>query len=236
MSLSLILMGFLIGMRHAMEADHVAAVATLATRSSTLRQSALQGAAWGMGHTLTLFVVGSIALLADSVIPARLAAGLELAVGIMLIGLGADVLRQLYRKRMHFHAHQHENGKQHFHAHSHQGEAAHAASAHNHRHRNRFPYRALFIGLMHGMAGSAALILLTLQTVESLQQGLLYIALFGGGSIIGMALLSMMIALPLRRHSASQMTWLYHSLHGLVGVFTLSVGALIVFDFMRPVI
>ena len=102
MILSLLLIGFLMGMRHALEADHVAAIASLATRSSNVKHTVWQGAVWGMGHTITLFISSSIVLVADSVIPEQFAAFLEFTVGLMLIGLGIDVLWRLYKKRVHF--------------------------------------------------------------------------------------------------------------------------------------
>jgi len=134
MLLSLLFIGFLLGMRHALEADHVAAVASLATRSSSIRQTALQGAFWGVGHTLTLFLFGSAVLMMDTMMSELLADFLEFAVGIMLIALGCDVLWRLYRERIHFHVHRH-NDIRHFHAHSHAGEGSHRESRHQHEHR-----------------------------------------------------------------------------------------------------
>ncbi|MGI9265030.1 MAG: urease accessory protein, partial [Gammaproteobacteria bacterium] len=117
----------------------------------------------------------------------------------------------------------------HFHAHSHVGEREHKPERHNHTHAEGFPVRALYVGLMHGMAGSAALILLTLQTVESPLTGLIYIALFGIGSMAGMALLSLAIAIPLRC-SAKGLTWLHNGLQGVIGLATILVGAFLVFQ------
>ena len=228
MSITLLLLGFLIGMRHAVETDHVAAVASLATRSTSLGESVRQGAAWGLGHTLTLFVFGGLVLVLDVVMPETLARGLEFAVGLMLVGLGIDVLWRLARERIHFHTHRHADGEVHFHAHSHAGEPEHDPARHAHGHADRFPVRAMLVGLMHGMAGSAALIILTLQTVQSPWAGLAYIALFGIGSIAGMALLSVAIAVPLRL-SARGMTWLHNGLQAAVGMATMAIGAGLVY-------
>ena len=229
MSFSLLVLGFLLGMRHALETDHMAAVASLATGSTSVTDTVRQGTAWGLGHTLTLFIFGSMVLLVDSVIPQRLAQGLEFAVGVMLVLLGIDVLRRVIRKRIHFHVHRHDNGTRHVHAHSHAGEDGHPAiHRHHHPARVAFPLRALFVGLMHGMAGSAALILLTLQTVDSAWAGMFYIALFGIGSIAGMALLSVAIAIPLRL-SARGMTWLHNGLQAAVGIATMAIGAGLVY-------
>ncbi|HIE55251.1 MAG TPA: urease accessory protein, partial [Chromatiaceae bacterium] len=209
--LSLLFIGFLIGMRHALEADHVAAVATLATTSNSLGSAVRQGAVWGLGHTITLFLFGSIVLLSDSIIPDDMAAALELAVGVMLVLLGMDVIRRLLRDKVHFHSHQHDDNIRHFHAHQHRNESEHNPGNHQHSHTSLFPRKALFIGLMHGMAGSAALIMLTLQNVPSPLTGLLYMLLFGAGSIAGMAALSVVISIPLK-YSAQGLTWLHNSL------------------------
>ena len=226
--LSVLFLGFLIGLQHAMEADHLAAIASLATRSRSILDTARQGAAWGLGHTLTLLLFGGAVLIADRLVPESLASALEFAVGVMLILLGADVLRRVIRERIHFHVHRH--GKtQHFHAHSHQGDLAHEADPHQHGHQRKMPLRALAVGMMHGMAGSAALILLVLKTVTSPWQGLMYIAVFGFGSIVGMAIVGAVISVPLR-HSPRGLTWLHNGLRTAVGVFTLAIGVYILFD------
>ena len=181
---SVLILGFLIGVRHAFEADHIAAVASLATKSFSLGQTIKQGIAWGIGHTVTLFIFGSLVLFSNSLIPENLTQWLEFAVGVMLVLLGVDVWRRLIRDRIHFHAHSHDDGHRHFHAHSHKGQqfAGTHPENHDHEHADKFPIRALFIGLMHGMAGSTALILLTLKTISLPVWGLVYIALFGVGS------------------------------------------------------
>lgn len=225
--LSLLFLGFLIGMRHALEADHVAAVASLSTASRSMRQTVKQGAAWGLGHTITLFLFGSIVIFMNTVMPERLAFWLEFTVGLMLIGLGIDVIRRMLRDRVHFHTHRHADQGEHFHAHSHAGESNHTKSAHSHTHEPRFPLRALLVGLMHGMAGSAALILLTLETIDSAWLGLLYMALFGIGSMAGMAALSFVIAIPLRA-SAQRLTWFHNGLQVTIGLFTIGLGLSVV--------
>lgn len=226
---AVLLLGFLIGMRHAVEADHVAAVASLVTRSHSFAESIRMGSVWGIGHTLTLFLFGSMVVLMDEMIPERLAMQLEFAVGIMLVVLGVDVIRRVIRERIHFHVHQHGDGVRHFHAHSHVGEKEHESSKHDHEHPRKFPLRALFIGMMHGMAGTAALIVLTLQAVPSPVDGLIYILIFGLGSVVGMALLSAIIMVPIY-HSSRRLTWMYNSLQTTVGIGTLLLGSYVVFD------
>ena len=117
------------------------------------------GLTWGLGHTLTLFAFAGAAILLGHAIPESFARPIETAVGVMLIGLGAHVLWRLWRDRVHFHKHGHGDGTVHFHAHSHAGETApHVRTAHAHEHG--FRWRTLLVGLMHGMAGSAALLVL----------------------------------------------------------------------------
>ena len=225
---SIIFLGFLIGMQHAMEADHVAAVASLATRSRSLAATAKQGAAWGAGHALTLVLFGGLVLVMDTLVPERFAQGLELAVGFMLVLLGFDVLRRLIKERIHFHVHRHDTTV-HFHAHSHTSGQAHADDPHCHEHPESFPLRAMLVGMMHGMAGSAALIILALNSVSSAGQGILYIALFGVGSILGMALLAAVISLPLK-YSARGFTWAHNGLKAIVGIVTIGLGSTLIYE------
>ena len=224
---SLLFLGFLIGMRHALDADHLAAVAAISTKQNSIRSTMRHGAVWGLGHTITLFLFGSTVIWMDSIMPEQMAIYLEMAVGLMLIVLGLDVMRRVVRQRIHYHLHKHQHTGAHFHAHSHAGESSHEKSAHQHKHDQRFPYRTLFIGLMHGMAGSAALILLTMDTMDSLWTGMVYMLLFGVGSMIGMAIISAIIAIPLQA-SAKGLTWMHNGLQFTIGVLTLGLGLSIV--------
>lgn len=233
--ISILFLGFLLGMRHAVEADHIAAVASLTSTTNSIRKGVQQGIAWGVGHTLTLFLFGSMVLFVANIIPEELVNKIELAVGVMLILLGMDVMRRVIAERVHFHTHTHTkpagNINTHFHAHSHKGEKdqRHNVTNHKHMHSHGFPIRALLIGLMHGMAGSAALILLTLQTLDSPWLGLIYIAVFGIGSIAGMGLFSLVIVIPLR--AARRMTWIYNGLQGTIGLATIALGIFTVTHF-----
>lgn len=225
---SALLLGFLLGMRHALDADHLAAVATLATRSRSVAQAVGSGVAWGMGHTLSLMVFGGAVLLLGLTVSLQTANALELAVGVMLVLLGTDVLVRLRRDRVHIHLHDHPDGVTHVHAHSHRDSSAHDARRHWHRHLRDFPLRALLVGMMHGMAGSAALILLSLEAVGSVSWGLAYIAIFGAGSVLGMSALSLAIAVPLRLTS-SRLNRGYRALSATVGVATVLLGCGIVY-------
>jgi hypothetical protein len=221
-------LGFLLGMQHALEADHIAAVSSIAARRSRVGDIVRHGLTWGLGHTLTLFVFAGAAILLGRAIPDTVAKPLEAAVGLMLIGLGTHVLWRLWRDRVHFHQHGHGDGTVHFHAHSHAGETApHARAAHAHEHG--FRWRTLLVGLMHGMAGSAALLVLALTQASSPVVGLGYIALFGVGSMIGMGALSTVIAIPLAV-SARWLTWANRGLQGAVGLATVAIGIITVVE------
>ncbi|QWG15248.1 urease accessory protein [Bradyrhizobium sediminis] len=215
-------LGFLLGMQHALEADHIAAVSSIAARSSHVGDIVRHGLTWGLGHTLTLFAFAGAAILLGSAIPETFARPIEAAVGIMLVGLGAHVLWRLWCDRVHFHKHGHGDGTVHIHAHSHAGETLpHARAPHAHGHG--FRWRTLLVGLMHGMAGSAALLVLAVSQASSPAAGLGYVALFGVGSMIGMGALSAAIAVPLAV-SARWLTWANRGLQGAVGAVTIAVG------------
>ena len=215
-------LGFLLGMQHALEADHIAAVSSIAARRSRIGDIVKHGLTWGLGHTLTLFAFAGAALLLGQAIPEDVARPMETAVGIMLVGLGAHVLWRLWRDRVHFHKHGHADGTVHIHAHSHANETvAHERAAHVHAHG--FRWRTLLIGLMHGMAGSAALLVLAVSQASSPAVGLGYVALFGVGSMVGMGALSTVIAVPFAV-SARWLTVANRGLQGTVGVVTMAIG------------
>ncbi len=215
-------LGFLLGMQHALEADHIAAVSSIAARRSDIGDIVKHGLTWGLGHTLTLFAFAVAAILLGQALPEHFARPLEAAVGIMLVGLGAHVLWRLWRDRVHFHQHGHGDGTVHIHAHSHGGEnIPHISAAHTHAHG--FRWRTLLVGLMHGMAGSAALLVLAVSQAPSSAVALGYVALFGIGSMVGMGALSTVIAVPLAV-SARWLTWANSGLQGAVGIITIAIG------------
>ncbi len=227
--LTILLLGFLIGMQHALEADHIAAVSSIAARQTSLGGVVRHGIAWGAGHSLTLLIFAGAAILLNLAAGERLAAALELGVGVMLVLLGGHVLARLVRDRIHFHRHRHGDGTVHLHAHSHRREPrAHDPERHEHRHPRPWPVRSLLVGLMHGMAGSAALIILAASVIRSPTLGLAYVALFGVGSIIGMGLLSAVIALPLA-YSARFLTWANHALQVVIGLATIGLGGFAIY-------
>lgn len=242
-------LGFLLGMQHALEADHIAAVSSIAARRSSVSDIVKHGLTWGLGHTLTLFAFAGAAILLGQAIPEHFERPLETAVGVMLVGLGAHVLWRLWRDRVHFHGHRHDNGPAHLHAHSHAGEErsrffgmilsesrrsafrdhapAHRDRVHGHGHGIR--WRTLLVGLMHGMAGSAALVVLAASQVGTPTVGLIYIFLFGVGSMLGMGALSTAIAVPIAA-SARWLTWANRGLQLAVGLLTIGIGTMTIYE------
>jgi sulfite exporter TauE/SafE len=217
--------GFLLGLKHATEADHLAAVSTIVTERKSLFSSALIGGIWGLGHTISLFIAGIFVLLLNFQISEQTERTLEFCVGIMLFLLGVNVIRKLAQGgHLHFHAHEHA-GHKHVHPHIHEkaGEEAHM------HHGFSFSPRALFIGMVHGLAGSAALMLLVIPTIESRAVGLLYIIIFGIGSIGGMMLMSFLVGLPFSL-TAKKFNRLNHLLQGVAGLVSIALGLFIIYE------
>lgn len=224
-------LGFLIGMAHALEADHLAAVSTLMTDSKgSKKQLMYRGAVWGLGHTLTLFVICSIVVLLGLTLTQRVSASLELGVGVMLILLAIDVVRRFKKDSLHFHGHKHDDGKAHIHVHSHAHAVdAHQDDPHTHEHPSKFPIKALLIGLVHGVAGSAGLLTLAIAATQSISMALLYVAMFGFGSIIGMAVLTYAVAWPLGWVERG-LGWGYSALRMSAAALAFAMGVLIILE------
>ncbi len=183
-----LLFGFLLGVKHALDADHIVAVTAIVSQSRSLFRSVLVGLSWGIGHTLTLFAVGFAVLVFKLTIPDRLALSLEFVVGLLLVILGVPLIWQLVVSKTHVHLHQHGD-KRHIHSHFH-----HDVPSHDHQHIRR----PLMMGMVHGLAGSGALTLLVVSSMSSVAQGLVFLLVFGVGSILGMMLFSGLIGLPFR--------------------------------------
>jgi sulfite exporter TauE/SafE len=223
---SLLAFGFVLGLKHAIDADHLAAVATIAGERRSLLSSSMVGALWGLGHTISLVAAGVAVIFLHLQISARTTEVLELCVGIMLVALGINALCKLARGG-HLHIHVHEHGG-HLHAHPHIHDKAQPEEPHTH-HGLAFGARPLLIGIVHGLAGSAALMLLMLTTISSPAIALLYIVVFGVGSISGMMLMSTLFALP-ARFAATRFRRANFALRGLAGLFSLSFGLFMVYE------
>lgn len=211
---AIIAMGFFLGMRHATDPDHVIAVTTIVTRQRRISRAALTGIFWGIGHTLTIFLVGALIILFNVAIPARIGLSMEFSVGLMLVILGlmnvssfSRILRQQdsaaeHHELVHSHAHSHGD---YVHTHPH----SHGPEAHPHD-PSRTPVslmdrlfggigiyqqmRPLVIGIVHGLAGSAAVALLVLTTIRDPRWAVAYLLVFGVGTIAGMMLITMSLA------------------------------------------
>lgn len=184
-------LGSLLGMRHALEPDHLAAVSTLVTGERSTWKAAFLGMCWGLGHTLTLVAVGAVLVILRAEMPARMSDVFEFGVALMLIGLG---LRAIYLA-----ACQGPAGPVHVHHHGGIVHVHRGAPAHIHIGAWTLARRPLFVGAIHGLAGSGALTALVLATLPSTSARLTYMAVFGLGSTLGMAALSGLLGWPLAR-------------------------------------
>lgn len=218
--------GFLLGLKHATEADHLAAVSTMVSEHRSMWGSAIVGGLWGLGHTISLFVAGVFVLLLNFQISESTERWLEFCVGIMLTLLGLNVIRKLITGgSIHFHVHEH-GIREHVHPHIHV--AAEKDAPHMH-HGLTFSPRAMVIGMVHGLAGSAALMLLVIPTISSRTVGLLYIVIFGIGSVGGMMIMSFLVSLPFHL-TASRFNRFNQVLQGCAGVVSIILGLMIVYE------
>jgi len=218
--------GLVFGLKHATEVDHVVAVSTIVSQHKSVWRSAIVGAMWGAGHTLALLVVGVVVLTLRVAIPERVSGWLEFIVALMIIGLGISALWRALRKGSDVHVHQHaHDGVSHKHIHFHEKETRHVspmASLHSHT-VSRVGWKPVLIGTMHGLAGSGALTLLVLTQISSPVVGLLYLSIFGVGSIVGMLLMSGLIGLPFALTSKN-LTGVHHRLQALAAVLSICFG------------
>lgn len=185
------LLGIAFGMRHAVEPDHLAAVSTLATEQKNARAGLWVGALWGLGHSLSLLVVGGTLALVGEQMPERVAAGFELLVAVMIVGLGLRALHRSYLEG--------RVGSPSTHTHGGVEHTHEAPVEHVHVRSWTFATRPLLVGVLHGLAGSGALTALVVAELPTAGERLGYIALFGAGSVVGMALLTGLAGVPLMR-------------------------------------
>jgi ABC-type nickel/cobalt efflux system permease component RcnA len=216
--------GLLFGLKHATEVDHVVAVSTIVSQHRNVWRSAIVGALWGAGHTAALLIAGVFVLSLRVAIPNRVSDWLEFGVALMIIGLGATALWRALRKRSDVHVHEHSHdGVSHVHIHFHDQQTRHEAQrAHTHA-VAQVGVKPILIGVVHGLAGSGALTLLILAQIQSTWQGLLYLAVFGLGSIVGMLLMSGLIGLPFALTSR-KLTTVHHRLQTAAAVVSLAFG------------
>lgn len=216
--------GFVFGLRHALDTDHVAAVSTMLARSSSVWRSGLVGLCWGVGHTVMLLAAGTLVMAFQVSIPDPVAQAFEGAVGVMLVFLGGSLAWTLYAERWHWHSHEHD-GARHLHVHHHR-----SGPDHGHVHWLKGAWKPFAVGMVHGLAGSAALLLLVVSSVRTLGEGLTYIAVFGVGSIFGMMLTGALISLPMV-YAGSWGTWgpvAQVAVRGMVSLGSVAVGMVMI--------
>jgi high-affinity nickel-transport protein len=245
--LSILVLGFFFGIRHATDSDHVIAVTTIVSRQRDIRSAAITGVFWGIGHSITLLVVGGAIILFGLVIPERLGLSLEFCVALMLILLGAFNLRVAHRalrgasakdEDREFDDHPHRHGD-YVHSHSH----GHAPGTHSQsddavpaarmdRQFGRWRiYRALrpaIIGVVHGLAGSAAVALLVLPIIHNPIWAMMYLSIFGVGTIVGMMMITAAIAVPVSYTARFQ--FFHRHLGAVAGFLSLSFGLFLVYQ------
>ena len=251
--LSIIALGFFLGMRHATDPDHVVAVTTIVSRQRSIRHAAIIGALWGLGHTLTILLVGSAIILFGLVIPPRVGLTMEFSVGLMLLLLGIlnlsgmmswirENLSSATAAHSDLHAHGdlvHVHGDL-VHAHVHYHAPANLAAseepassgwlARNFGHLGLYQVlRPLAIGIVHGLAGSAAVALLVLTTIRVPSWAIFYLLVFGVGTVAGMMVITAAIAVPFK-FSESRFARLNRAMGIASGLLSLAFGLFIVYQ------
>src|SRR4029077_20403180 len=220
--LTILGLGLVLGLRHALDTDHLAAVSTVLAQRPSLRASGMIGLSWGLGHTVVLLLVGAVVLGLPMPIPEPIALAAEFGVGTMLVFLGGILGLRLIRERWHVHTHDH-GGEQHVHLHSHG-----VVGDHGHGHWWSDSIRPFCIGMAHGLAGSAALLVIVLSSARSVSEGLTYIAVFWFGSIMGMMLVGIVVSLPVL-WSLNFGRPVFFAVQGLASLGSVAVGLIMMF-------
>ena len=246
---AILALGFFLGMRHATDPDHVIAVSTIVSRERSIVKAGLVGALWGLGHTITIALVGAAIILFGLVIPPRVGLTMEFSVGLMLVLLGllnltgamkwisqkfSPAHAQMVGEHSHVHAH---GAVLHVHRHTHAAESTHHGAAVPPPAWFRRPFsklgvfhtlRPLFVGLVHGLAGSAAVALLVLSTIRDPKWAVSYLLIFGVGTIAGMMLITTALALPFS-FAGYRFGWLNRGLVTGSGLLSLAFGLFVAY-------
>lgn len=209
-------LGFLLGFRHAFEPDHLSAVTTLVLDSKRTRTAVLLGAAWGVGHTFSVVALGTVLLLSGAALPPQAAGLFELGVAVMLMVLGARSLVSALREGERGPLESHRHGRD---EHVHRGPRAHVHVA-----GRTLAWRPLWVGLVHGLAGTGAITAVVVTQLPSLERRLAYLILFGVGSIAGMALASGIVGASLNRAAGTPART--RSISMVSGAISLALGIL----------
>lgn len=217
---AVLVIGFVIGLYHAVEADHLAAVSAIVSDKKNVFVSTLVGGLWGVGHTISLFIVGLLVIFLKLQISESVEAKLEAVVGGMLVLLGLNALRKLFTAdKVHVHEHVH-SGSKHAHLHIHE-EAKEERSHHG------LSPKSVLVGMVHGLAGSAGLMLIVVPSIDSPYLAIGYVLIFGIGSVAGMMLMSLLMSVPMA-FTVNRFEVLNKGIRVVAGVFSLVWGALMI--------
>jgi len=224
-------LGLAIGLEHAFEPDHIAAVSTQVSKvksqktkandilKNTITRTTVLGTLWGAGHTTTLVMIGLLTYVLAIKIQDDIFSSMEFGVGIMLILLGINTVfnwKKRWFKFRHRHPHQHSDGTIHFDKHYHDD------SNHIHGHKS------YLIGLVHGLAGSGSLVVLTATTIGNPIMMIGFILVFGIGSIIGMSIMSNLMGLPIA--AISKVSAIHKIFQYVAGACSFLIGANIMYE------
>ena len=232
--LAALVLGFLLGLKHATDADHVVAVSTIASQYRNAWRGIWVGVSWGLGHTTPLLVLGAIILLLKDAVLDRyenVAPLFEFGVGIMLVFLGLQVFWNLRRGHLHLHQHAHDVGP-HLHIHGTHAQDADVNVEAPHGFfrpgRPMFRVKSYVIGIVHGLAGSAAVMLVLLPQIDSFWVGIGYLLLFGLGTIFSMAIITVALGIPFAISSKSER--FNRAVAGVAGTASLMFGVALMAD------
>ena len=218
---SILAYSLVFGLKHALEPDHLAAVSTIVVEHKSLTGPSLVGAVWGVGHTLSLLLAGLVVILLGLDLREEYLKPVEVIVALMLIGLGTRALWMLWRERDMAISPESQETPRHFHTHKDSPNSV----------WKRIGVRPLLIGMVHGIAGSAALLLLLIPVIPSTALKIVYILVFGAGSIVGMVIMSCMVGLPTHL-MAARFLKVSLAIRALAGLFSLGFGIWLLHEFM----
>lgn len=231
--LAALTLGFLLGLKHATDADHVVAVSTIVGESRNVWRGIWVGGSWGLGHTAPLLLLGIIILAFRGLMDGyeSVAHVFEFGVGVMMVLLGIQIFWNLKRGRLHVHEHSRDDAR-HIHIHATHDPAASpdVESSHGFFHFGKpvFRVKSFTIGLVHGLAGSAAVMLALLPTLSSFWVGLGYLVLFGVGTVLSMAVITILLGVPFAM--AGSFATARHVVSGVAGFASVLFGAALMSD------
>ena len=239
-ALAVLILGFLLGLKHATDADHVVAVSTIVTEQRNVWRGLWIGASWGAGHSTPLLILGLIILVLKDVVLGQyeaIAPFLEFGVGVMLVYLGASVVWNIWRGKVHIHQHTHDAPHVHIHA-SHEVRSTHDSPSDGHDSffafgKPVFRAKSYVIGIVHGLAGSAAVMLALLPTIDSFWTGVGYLALFSVGTMLSMAVVTVVLAVPFVATGGNAM--LNRSVGVVAGAMSAIIGVVVMSEIVWDV-